>query len=151
MESEDVHSRYLRGSATLEFAAYFVADRWIAAPSPDTDHAVMKIMTSGDDRAVQVLLAFAYGSREKLGPAWWRLLFIALLWAGLSILAPRHGDGDEIETRWRRWLRWLRARRLSATPATIKQIDPLGVAERVEKFERGVGGNATPGTATARN
>jgi hypothetical protein len=136
MKSEDVHSRYVRGSATLEFAAYFVADRWVATPSPETDQAVMKIMTSGDGRAVQVLLAFAYGSREKLGPSWWRLLFIALLWAGLSILAPRHGDGDEIETRWRRWLRWLRARRLSATPATIEQINPLGVAERVEKFER---------------
>jgi hypothetical protein len=136
MDSEDTHSRYLRGTGTLEFAAYFVADRWIAVPSSETDQAVMKIVTSGDDRAVQVLFALAYSSREKLGPAWWRLLFIALLWAGLSILAPRHGDGDEIETRWRRWLRWLRTRRLSATPATIKQIYPLGVAERVEKFER---------------
>jgi hypothetical protein len=96
----------------------------------------MKIIMSGDDRAVQVLFAFAYGNREKLGATWWRLLFIAVLWAGLTILAPRYGDGDEIVTRWQRWFRWLRTRRLSETPAAIGQIEPLGIAKRVEKFER---------------
>jgi hypothetical protein len=96
----------------------------------------MRIMTSGDDTAVAVLFNLAYRSRDALGNAWWRLLFLALLRSGLSILAPRYGDADDIEPRWQRWLRWLRTRRISGISATIKDIDPLGIAERVERFER---------------
>jgi hypothetical protein len=62
--------------------------------------------------------------------------FLALLRSGLSILAPRYGDEDDIEPRWQRWLRWLRTRRISGISATIKSVDPLGIAERVERFER---------------
>lgn len=136
VKSEEVRSGYIRAAGSLEFAAYFVVDSWLVSPSKETDHAVMKILTSGDDSAVQVLFASAYSNREKLGAAWWRLLFIGLLRAGLSILAPRYGEGEEIERRWQRWLRWLRTWRLSETAAAIDQIDPLGIAKRVEKFER---------------
>ena len=115
----------------MQFAAYVVAENWIAAPSKETDEAVMRIMTGGDDTAVVVLSNLAYRSRDTLGSAWWRLLFLALLRSGLSILAPRYGDADDIEPRWQRWLRWLRSRRISGVPATIRSIDPLGVAERI--------------------
>jgi hypothetical protein len=135
-DSEDSRSRSIRGAPELEFAAYVAAENWIAAPSKETDQAVMRIMTSGDDTAVAVLFNLAYRSRDALGNAWWRLLFLALLRSGLSILAPRYGDADDIEPRWQRWLRWLRTRRISGISATIKDIDPLGIAERVERFER---------------
>jgi hypothetical protein len=135
-DSEDSRSRSIRGAPEMEFVAYVVAESWIAAPSKETDEAVMRIMTGGDDTAIMVLFNLAYQSREALSNAWWRLLFLALLRAGLSILAPRYGDADDVEPRWQRWLRWLRRRRISGIPATIKSVDPLGIAERIERFER---------------
>lgn len=135
-DSEDSRSRRIRGAPEMQFAAYVVAENWIATPSKETDEAVMRIMTGGDDAAVVVLFNLAYRSRDGLGNAWWRLLFLALLRAGLSILAPRYGDEDDIEPRWQRWLRWLRTRRISGISASIKSVDPLGIAERVERFER---------------
>ena len=60
----------------------------IAARSKEADAAVLRIMTSGDDAAVTVLFNLAYRSRDALGNAWWRLLVLALLRSGLSILAP---------------------------------------------------------------
>jgi ABC-type transport system involved in cytochrome c biogenesis ATPase subunit len=135
-DSEDSRSRRIRGAPEIQFAAYVVADDWIATPSKETDEAVMRIMTSGDDTAVAVLFNLAYRNRDALGNAWWRLLFLSLLRAGLSILAPRFDDGDDVKPRWQRWLRWLRTRRISGVPATIKSIDLLRIAERVEKFER---------------
>jgi hypothetical protein len=135
-DSKDSRSRSIRGAPELEFAAHVVAENWIAARSKEADAAVMRIMTSGDDAAVMVLFSMAYRSRDALGNAWWRLLFLALLRSGLSILAPGYGDEEDIEPLWQRWLRWLRTRRISGTTATIKRIDPLGIAKRVEKFER---------------
>jgi hypothetical protein len=135
-DSEDSRSRTIRGAPEMQFAAYVVAENWITTPSKETDEAVMRIITGGDDTAVVVLFNLVYRSRDVLGSAWWRLLFLALLRSGLSILAPRYGDEDDIEPRWQRWLRWLRTRRISSIPASIKSVDPLGIAERVERFER---------------
>jgi hypothetical protein len=135
-DSEDSRVRRIRGDQQVQFAAYVVAEDWIAAPSKETDEAVMRIMTAGDDTAVVVLCNLAYRSRDTLGSAWWRLLFLALLRSGLSILAPRYGDEDDVRPRWQRWLRWLRTRRVFGISASIKSVDPLGIAERIEKFER---------------
>src|SRR5262249_3889515 len=93
--SEEIRSRSIRGAPEMEFVAYVVAENWIAAPSKETDAAVMRIMTSGDDAAAVVLFSLAYRNREALGGAWWRLLFLALLRSGLSILTPRYGDDDD--------------------------------------------------------
>jgi hypothetical protein len=134
--SEDSRARSIRGASEMEFAAYVVAENCIVTPSRETDEAVMRIMTGGDDAAVVVLFNLAYRSRDALGSAWWRLLFLALLRSGLSILAPRYGGEDDIEPRWQRWLRWLRTRRISGILASIKSVDPLGIAERIERFER---------------
>jgi hypothetical protein len=77
-----------------------------------------------------------YRSREVLGARWWRLLYFALLWSGLSMLTPRFSDDEDIEpARWQRWRRWLRTRSLSAGQPTVNSIQPLLVAERVERFE----------------
>lgn len=135
-DSEESRARRIRGDQEIQFAAYVVAEDWITGPSKETDEAVMRIMTAGDDTAVVVLCNLAYRSRDTLGSAWWRLLFLALLRSGLSILAPRYGDEGDVRPRWQRWLRWLRTRRISGISASIKNVDPLGIAERIEKFER---------------
>lgn len=135
-EGIDVGLRILTAPSHLEFAAYYTAERWIAEPSKENDERVLRLLTSGDEPAIQVLIAMAYRSRDMIGARWWRLLYFALLWSGLSILRPSFGDDDEIEpARWRRWRRWLRTRSLSSGQATADSIHPLLVAQRVERFE----------------
>jgi hypothetical protein len=136
-EADPHHTRYLLQQSTLEFAAHPVTLAWIEAPSAETDQAVMRILTSGDDRAVRTLMLLAFQNRALLGGRWWRLLQMALWWSGLRMLAPRHGDDDDAaRQRWRRWVAWLRNWRLTDASVIAADIDPLGVARRVEKFER---------------
>src|SRR5262249_55244732 len=134
-ESEARGPRILMASH-LEFPAYFAVERWIAEPSKESDERVLRLLTSGDDQAVQALVWSAYRNREALGWRWWRLLYLALLWSGLSMLTPRYGDEKGGEIRWQRWRRWLRTRSLSAGNTTAASIDPLAVAERIERLER---------------
>jgi len=119
----------------LEFAAYFAVERWIAESSTQNDERVLRLLTSGDEEAVRVVVWAAYRNREALGQRWWRLLYIALLWSGLVMLTPHYGDNEGEEVRWQRWRRWLRTRSLSAGHATAESINPLVIAERVEWFE----------------
>src|SRR5262249_8783832 len=133
--SEARAPRILIAPRHLEFAAYFAVERWLAEPSKESDERVLRLLTSGDDQAVQVVVGSAYRHRDALGQRWWRLLYLALLWSGLSMLTPRYGDEEGEEVRWRRWRRWLRTRSLSAGNMTVASIDPLGAAERIERFE----------------
>lgn len=127
--------RILAAPSHLEFAAYFAAERWIAEPSKENDEMMLRLLTSGDEPALQVLISMGYRSRDVLGARWWRLLYFALLWSGLSMLRPRYGDDDVGPARWQRWRRWLRTRSLSTGQATMDSIQPLLIAQRVERFE----------------
>ncbi len=134
-ESEARGPRFLTAPSHLEFAAYLAVERWIAEPSQQNDERVLRLLTSGDEEAVQVITWSAYRNREALRQRWWRLLFLALLWSGLLMLTPRYGDEESDEARWQRWCRWLRTRSLSAGNAATELICPLAIAERVERFE----------------
>jgi hypothetical protein len=96
----------------------------------------VRILTSGDDAATQTLMTLAHENRSLLGAKWWRLLYLALLWSGLSILAPRFDESPSMQLRWNRWLRWLRSRNFIQPNATSDCIDPLAIARRVERLER---------------
>jgi ABC-type cobalamin/Fe3+-siderophores transport system ATPase subunit len=126
---------YAAAPSYLEFVAYFVVESWIAIPSQETDEKVMRVFTSGDDRAARVVAWLSYANRVSLGSRWWRLQYLALLWAGLSILAPRFGDDDSGKARWHRWQRCLRTRKLSGVVADASVIRPRAIAERVEEVE----------------
>lgn len=118
----------------LEFAAYYAVERWLTDPGKENDERLLRLLTSEDLAAVRVLVGVAYQHREVLGQRWWRLLFLALLWSGLSMLVPRYGDDEGAKVRWHRWCRWLRTRSLSAV-ATSSSITPLAIAQRVERLE----------------
>jgi ABC-type oligopeptide transport system ATPase subunit len=135
--TDDVDDRgrqYMTALSHLQFAAYFAFDRWMTEPSKENDERVLRLLTSGDEDAVSVLVALGYHNRAALGQRWWRFLYLALLWSGLTMLAPRLGDDESDGLRWQRWRLWLRKRSLSVG-AGVEYIDPLKVAERVERFE----------------
>ena len=122
----------------LEFVAHAVMKAWTAihGTSDEAGPAVLRILTSGDDAATQALMTLAHESRSLLGAKWWRLLYLAVLWSGLSILAPRFDEPPSMQLRWNRWLRWLRSRSFTQPNTTSDYIDPLAIARRVERLER---------------
>jgi hypothetical protein len=136
LENDRSHFRYSMAPSYMEFVAYFVFHEWLSAPSAAIDHATLRVLISGDDRAAGVISGMAYVHRAELGDRWWRLLYLSLLWSGLTILKPRVEREDEArERRWLRWVRWLLARRLSSVPCSVDDIRPLDLAKRVEEFE----------------
>jgi hypothetical protein len=127
-----------RRGRDLEFVAHAVIKAWTTTngASDEACSAVLRILTSGDDAATQTLMTLAHESRSLLGSKWWRLLYLALLWSGLSILAPRFDEPPTMQLCWNRWLRWLRSRSFIQPNATSDCIDPLAIARRVERLER---------------
>jgi hypothetical protein len=109
----------------LKFVAYAVMHLWIANGDgvQEWESAVLRLLTSGDTGATAVVVGVAHASREQLGTAWWRLLRAGLFWSGLILLAPRHGDSDEVERVWKVWLARLRRFPLRGREATPYELD----------------------------
>jgi hypothetical protein len=111
----------------LKFVAYAVMHKWLADGDgvQEWETAVLRLLTSGDTRAVSVVVGVAHANREQLGTAWWRLLRAGLFWSGLAMLAPHHGDGDgdDAERVWLVWLARLRRFPLRGPNATPDELD----------------------------
>ena len=109
----------------LNFVAYAVMHLWLANGDgvQEWETAVLRLLTSGDTRATAVVVGVAYANREQLGTAWWRLLRAGLFWSGLILLAPHHGDGDDLERAWKVWLARLRRFPLRGPKATPDDLD----------------------------
>ncbi|WRH94657.1 hypothetical protein RCC30_13045 [Pseudomonas fluorescens] len=114
----------------LKFVAYAVIHLWLAGEDgvQEWETAVLRLLTSGNKQATGVVVGVAYANRVQLGTAWWRLLRAGLLWSGLILLAPRHGDGDNAERAWRVWLARLRRFPLRGRNATPDELDFKRVA-----------------------
>jgi hypothetical protein len=121
----------------LKFVAYAIMHLWLAGGDgvQEWETAVLRLLTSGEMRATAVVVGVAYANREKLGTAWWRLLRAGLLWSGLILLAPRHGDGDYAERAWRVWLARLRRFPLRGPNATPDELDFKRVAAGRERLD----------------
>jgi hypothetical protein len=114
----------------LKFVAFAVMHLWLAGGDgvQEWETAVLRLLTSGDTQAISVVVGVANANREQLGTAWWRLLHAGLLWSGLILLAPRHGDGDNADRAWRVWLARLRRFPLRGPNATPDELDFKRVA-----------------------
>lgn len=124
----------------LKFIAYGVMHLWLIDGDgvQEWEHAVLRLLTSGDRQAAVVVVRIAYDKREQLGTAWWRLLRVGLFWSGLIMLAPHHGDGDEAERAWKVWLARLRRFPLRGASATPDDLDFKRIVAGYERldFER---------------
>lgn len=108
----------------LKFAAHAVMHLWLAGDrSPERETAVLRLLTSGDTRAAAAVVGIAYANREQLGTAWWRLLQAGVLWSGIILLAPHHGDGEGAERAWSGWLARLRRFPLRGMNANADSLD----------------------------
>ncbi|MFH2057491.1 MAG: hypothetical protein ABIJ59_01145 [Pseudomonadota bacterium] len=138
LESLKAPGRFMN-DRSLAFATHVVVDKFINNADHDKsiDTSVLKILTSGDNQAVFILMDAAYKNREKLGDRWWRLIQISIFWAGLNSLSPgfREDEDKSIEIRWARWLRWLRTRDLNVS-VNAEAVDPIGIAVRVDRLKR---------------
>jgi hypothetical protein len=113
----------------LKFAAHAVMHLWLAPEtSAEAEADVLRLLTSGNTRAAAAVLGIAHGNREQLGPAWWRLLQIGVLWSGLSLLAPNYGDDEASERAWSGWLARLRRFPVRGHDASPESLDLRRVA-----------------------
>ena len=121
----------------LKFVAYAIMHLWLADGDgvQEWETAVLRLLTSGDTRATAVVVGVAYANREQLGTAWWRLLHAGVLWSGLSLLAPHHGDGDYAERAWKVWLARLRRFPLRGPNATPDELDFKRVVAGRERLD----------------
>ena len=125
----------------LKFVSYAIMHLWLANGdgAQEWEGAVLRVLTSGDTQATAVVVGVAYANREQLGAAWWRLLRAGLLWSGLIMLAPYHGDGDNVKRVWRGWLTRLRLFPLRGPNATPDDLDFKRVVagrERLDFYRR---------------
>ncbi|MED5621546.1 hypothetical protein [Ideonella sp. BN130291] len=134
----------------LKFVTHAVMRLWLAngdgSGAEEWESAVLRLLTSGDLYAATVVVDIAYAHREQLGTAWWRLLRVGLLWAGLSMLTPKHGDDERDERIWSRWLARLRRLPLRDSCTNPEQLDldrvvaglkRLDYRSRVRKYKAG--------------
>ena len=121
----------------LKFIAFAVMHLWLNERNKveEWEVAVLCLLTSGDTRAVEVVVGVAYANREKLGPAWWRLLRAGLFWSGLIQFAPRSSDDDNTERIWKVWLERLRRFPLRGQNGTPGDLDFKRVAEGQERLK----------------
>jgi hypothetical protein len=120
----------------LKFAAYAVMHLWLAGDaSPEREADVLRLLTSGDTHTVGVVVGIAYANRNRLGPAWWRLLQAGVLWSGLILLAPHYGDGEGVERAWSGWLARLQRFPLRGEEATADSLDFKRVAAGCGRLE----------------
>jgi len=128
---------HLTRDNSLAFAAYYVAYKWIENETHDGrwDNAILKILTSNDERSVNILIDSAHNNRDRLGGRWWRLLKISILWSGLRQLIPRTSENSEIEGLWERWLERFRDFKLD-TPTTIESLELIPIAKIVERMRK---------------
>ena len=113
----------------LKFAAHAVMYLWLAGDAGRAWEAdVLRLMTSGNMRALEAVVGIAYANRDQLGPAWWRLVQAGVLWSGLILLEPHHGDGEDVERAWSGWLARLRRFPLRDKEANVDIVDFQRVA-----------------------
>ncbi len=135
-EATAVYGRRLGFSRTpLDFAGPAIVSRWLRTPDdPQWCGLLVRFMTSLHGGAVQMVIATAHQSRERVSCKWLRLLEIAVLWSALLALKPRFGDGDN--RNWRIWHARLQRLDLSAVgtmPSDTKLVD---LARRVERLHQ---------------
>jgi hypothetical protein len=131
--ADEVRSRRI-GSVPdeLKFASHAVMHLWLNGDAgSDWETSVLRLLTSGDAHAAATVVGVAYANRDRLGTAWWRLLQAGVLWSGLILLAPHHGDGKGAERNWSVWLARLRRLRLRGTAGTADDLDLKRVASGV--------------------
>ena len=121
-EIRDRRMRSMRDE--LKFAAHAVMHQWLAGDAGRKWEAeVLRLLTSGDTRALGVIVGIGYANRDQLGPAWWRLLQAGVLWSGLILLTPHHGDDEVAERAWSGWLARLRRFPLRNKDANLDSLD----------------------------
>lgn len=134
---EEIRGQGMGSRDELKFVAYSAMHLWLVNGDgvQEWETAVLRLLTSGDTRAAAVVVGIAYANRAQLGTAWWRLLLAGLFWSGLILLAPHHGDGDDVERAWKAWLARLRRFPLRGPNATPDDLNFKRVVEGRKRLD----------------
>ncbi|MDW3224176.1 MAG: hypothetical protein R8G34_15065 [Paracoccaceae bacterium] len=134
---EGIRSARVRyGNEHLKYAAFAVMHLWMKNDSAGErwERHVLTLLTSGDNRVLGTIIEIAYFYRERLGDAWWRLLYAGLLWSALVLLKPQFGEDDDGKL-WATWLKRLRRFRLREIAASAENLDVMRIANGYERLD----------------
>jgi len=149
-ESSDCKYKSTQGSHTV-FLAYYSFEKWLQNSSAENDERLLKIFISHNNLALSKISSLAYQHKKDLGDRYWRLMYLGLLWSGLSMLEPHHSDDNNSSLlRWKKWHKWLMVRSLSAGGGWIEKLDPINVASRIGRLES-IKWNRENGTSQKKN
>jgi hypothetical protein len=121
----------------LKFVAYAAMHLWLKndEQSIEWEASVLRLLTSGDSATAGTIVGIAYAYHRQIGSAWWRLLQAGVLWSGLVILLPHHGEIEDVERTWGIWLSRLRRSPLRGKDATADDLKPARVAVASERLD----------------
>ena len=121
----------------LKFAAHAAMHLWMKNDdrSEEWEGAVLRILTSGNSGAAATIVDIAYTYRDRLGSTWWRLLQAGVLWSGLVMLSPHHGDDDSAHRVWGVWLARLRRMPLRGKDASADDLRLTRVVDGCERLD----------------
>ena len=136
--AEDIRKRRIRSASDeLKFAAYAAMHLWVnhEETAQQWEGLVLRLLTSGDDRAAGTIFALAHVYRDRLGSAFWRLQLAGVLWSGLVLLSPQYFDDQLAERVWPVWLARLRRFPLRWSGASAADLKLDRIADGCERLE----------------
>ncbi|GEB36257.1 hypothetical protein GLI01_02920 [Gluconacetobacter liquefaciens] len=119
----------LWGHAVMKLWMHDVQNREVWEP------LVLRLLSSGDARAVGIVSDAAYQNRAVLGDAWWRVLQLGLFWSALVMLAPYHDDNGIAPAVWNRWLAKFRRMKIFGVKANADALDLHRIIKGYERLE----------------
>lgn len=124
------------GNVAIEMSGYAIVQKLAeGATDANWDSLALVLLTGSDMQTLAIMMNEAHARKSELGKIWPRLIFLGVLAAGLSILAPRYENDAVDPTLWTKWLRWLQTRSLTEGHIALGQIDFIEIASRVGKLE----------------
>lgn len=107
----------------LRLLAIAIVNQWSTlAGAPRWERLLLRLMTSQDRAGASAVVAAAYAARASLGAAWWRLLKICSMWAGLALLTPHYGDPPSTPGRWQHWRERLTRLRVWGVASSMQDL-----------------------------
>jgi len=119
----------LWGHAVMQLWLHDLENREVWEP------LVLRLLSSGDDRAVGIVRDATYQNRAALGDAWWRVLQLGLFWSALVMLAPHHDDDGIAPAVWNWWLAKFRRMKIFGVKANADALDLQRIIEGYERLE----------------
>ncbi|MDB5804638.1 MAG: hypothetical protein JWN73_1960 [Betaproteobacteria bacterium] len=126
-------------SDRIEVITHAIYKLWrsssIGAERDKYEKAILVLISSGFDSALNMIFWKAHQEREELHNNWWRLLELGYLWVGLTALTRPPYSGLPKRSVWSHWRRQFRAFKIDCIQPNLQRVSLHRIAAAVERLE----------------